>query len=91
MLEKAYARDLTNSEVDELENIKLGVLGSYVPFQEITDESIIKSCSNLSDYSELKIVRDSILERFVDKFNRKPTIEDRRIAAAAAFAVVRSQ
>lgn len=91
VLEKAYARDLTHAEIDELENIKLGVLGSYQPFEEITEESIIKSCSNLSDYSELKIIRDSILERFIDKFNRKPTIEDRRIAAAAAFAVARAE
>lgn len=91
MMNKAYARDLTNSEIDELENIKLGILGSYQPFSEMTDEGIIKACSSLNDYSELKVVRDTILEKFVEKFNRKPTIEDRRIAAAAAFSVLKSE
>jgi hypothetical protein len=91
MMEKAYARDLTHSEIDELENIKLSVLGYHQAFSEITEESIMKACSSLGDYSELKVVRDTILERFVEKFNRKPTIEDRRIAAAAAFSVLKSE
>lgn len=88
--EKAYARDLTNLEVEELENIKLGVLGSYEPFSDINEASILKTCANLNDYSELVVIRDSILVKFVDKFGRKPTIEDRRIAAAAAFAIIKS-
>lgn len=87
---KAYARDLTNLEVDHLENIKLGVLGAHAPFSELTEESIIKSCSNLIDTSELKTVRDALLDRFVEKFNRKPTIEDRRVAASAAYSILKT-
>lgn len=88
--EKAYARDLTNVEVDNLENIKLGVLGAHSPFSELTEESIIHACSNLIDTSELKTIRDTLLERFTEKFNRKPTIEDRRIAASAAYSIVKT-
>jgi hypothetical protein len=90
-MKKAYARDLTNAEVDELENIKLGILGSHAAFDEVTEESIIKACAELEDYSELIVIRDAIVERFVEKFNRKPTIEDRRIAAAAAYSVLKSE
>lgn len=89
-LEKAYARDLTNSEVDELENIKLAVLGGHEPFSEITEDSIKSACANLIDSSALKTTRDALLERFNEKFKRKPTIEDRRIAAAAAFSLINS-
>lgn len=87
---KAYARELTNIEVDDLENIKLGILGAHEPFAEITEESIQNACANLIDTSELKTVRDALLERFYEKFNRKPTIEDRRIAAAAAYSLLKS-
>lgn len=90
-MKKAYARDLTNAEVDELENIKLGILGSHAAFNEVTEESIIKACANLNDYSELIVVRDAIVDRFIEKFNRKPTIEDRRIAGAAAYSVLKSE
>ncbi|MDZ4785608.1 MAG: hypothetical protein SGJ02_05970, partial [bacterium] len=86
--EKAYARDLTNEEVDDLENIKLGIIIDHLPFSLVTEESILKSCANLIDTSEIKSVRDSILERFIEKFNRKPTIEDRRIAGAAAYSLL---
>jgi hypothetical protein len=89
-LEKSYARDLTNVEVDDLENIKLAVLGAHSPFSDITEDSIKSACANLIDSSELKVVRDAILQRFNEKFKRKPTIEDRRIAAAAAFSLVNS-
>lgn len=89
-LEKSYARDLTNVEVDDLENIKLAVLGSHDPFSDITEDSIKSACANLMDSSQLKVVRDAILQRFNEKFKRKPTIEDRRIAAAAAFSLVNS-
>jgi hypothetical protein len=88
--EKAYARDLTNSEVDDLENIKLGILGAHNSFSEITEDSVIKACADLMDTSELKVVRDTLLERFNEKFKRKPTIEDRRIAAAAAYSIIKS-
>ena len=90
-MKKAYARDLTNAEVDELENIKLGILGSHAAFSEVTEESIVKACAGLEDYSELIVIRDAIVERFVENFNRKPTIEDRRIAAAAAYSVLKSE
>jgi hypothetical protein len=89
-LEKAYARDLTNVEVDDLENIKLAVLGAHDPFSDITEDSIKSACANLMDSSQLKVVRDAILQRFNEKFKRKPTIEDRRIAAAAAFSLINS-
>ena len=88
--EKAYARDLTNAEVDDIENIKLGILGAHKPFSVITEESVIKSCADLQDSSNLKVTRDAILQRFNEKFNRKPTIEDRRIAAAASYSIVNS-
>lgn len=86
---KAYARDLTNTEVDELENLKLSVLGTHDPYSSITEESVSKACANLKVSEDLKVVRDVLLQRFTEKFNRKPTIEDRRIAAAAAYSLMR--
>jgi hypothetical protein len=85
---REYARELTHAEADELENIKLGVLGSHAPFSEVSEETIDKACSEYIDTSELKVVRDTLLERFVEKFNRKPTIEDRRVAACAAYSLL---
>jgi len=87
---KAYARDLTVKQIDELENIKLGILGSHTPFSEITQDSIEKSCANLIDTSELKVVRDALLQRFHEKFKRKPTIEDKRIASSAAYSIIKT-
>lgn len=89
--EKAYARDLTNAEITEIEDFKLSVLASHKPFSDISQESILKSCSELKDTSVFKITRDTILERFEEKFKRKPTIEDKRIAAAASYAIVNSE
>ena len=87
---KAYARDLTHNEISQLENIKLGVLGSYEPFSEIDEESVLKTCANMNDSSELQVTRDAIIDRFIEKFNRKPTIEDRRRGAGAAYSIIKS-
>ena len=87
---REYARELTHAEADELENIKLGVLGAHEPLSEVNDNTIEQACSSYIDTSELKVVRDTLLERFVEKFNRKPTIEDKRIAACAAYALINS-
>lgn len=87
---REYARELTHAEADELENIKLGILGAHEPFSSISDESIEKACNSYIDTSELKVIRNTLLERFVEKFDRKPTVEDKRIAACAAYALINS-
>lgn len=87
---REYARELTHAEASELENIKLGVLGAHIPFSDISEDSIEKACNSYIDTSELKVIRDTLLERFVEKFKRKPTIEDKRVAACAAYALINS-
>lgn len=87
---RAYVRELVNSEVDDLEDLKLGILCAHAPFQEITEDSVGKACTDLPEFAVEKQAQATIIEKFIDKFGRKPTIEDRRIAAAAAYAVIKN-
>lgn len=86
---KTYARDLSNDEVSELENLKLSILATFNPFDEINEDTIKSACLNITHAEEYKIARDSILDNFINKFNRKPTIDDKRIAAAAAYSLLK--
>lgn len=88
--EKAYVRELSHSDIDELEDLKLGVLCAHSPFSEINEVSVSMACTDLPEFAIEKQTQIAILQKFIDKFGRKPTIEDRRIAAAAAYSIIKN-
>lgn len=89
MLGKTYARDLTNEEIDNLESIKFGVLCKFAPFTKLDSGIIAQACEDIGDYSLAKAFREEICKGFVEKFKRKLSIEDKRIASCAAYSLLK--
>lgn len=86
---KTSARQLLNTESDELEDIKLGVLATAAPYTEITEEFVQDACANMKQFDKYKELRSTLLVALEEKTNKKITIEDNRIAACGAYAMIK--
>lgn len=86
-LGKKNRRQLTEQESNEFEDVVLCLLCSLDPFTEVTDKAIAAAVNNVKDISLEITIRQSLLSELSKKMKRSPTMEDRRIAASASYAM----
>lgn len=87
---KAYIRELTDSDVNDLENIKFAILCAHEPFDTIDTNTIQAACASLPNVDIEKAAYEQIVGNFKEKFKRDPSAEDKRIAYAAAYSLVKN-
>lgn len=87
-LNKKNLRQLTDAEVAEYEQFKFSVLCNMEPFTEINEK-------NLADLLQKPLVvpefaeqlKSSTVHQFAQKFEREPTIDDKRLIEVNVYAV----
>lgn len=84
---KANFRQLNDDEVSEFEDLKLTVLMPIKAFSNIDTTVITGAMANIRPTVIERKIRDSLLEALPSKINRPITIDDKRIATAAAYAI----
>lgn len=84
---KANFRQLNDDEVNEYENLKLSILMGISPFSEISIDSVSASLSSIKPSIIEREIRDTLLVSLGTKVKRPITMEDKRIAASAAYAI----
>jgi hypothetical protein len=84
---KANFRQLTADETEEYEDLKLSVLCSLKPFSEIDNLSVSTALQNPASIHLEKVTRDILLKELAQKVDRVTTMEDKRIAASAAYSI----
>lgn len=84
---KANFRQLTADETEEYEDLKLSVLCSLIPFSEVNDLSVAAALQNPAPIFLEKAARDILLKELTQKIDRVITMEDKRIAASAAYSI----
>lgn len=84
-LNKKNFRQLNTQETEDFEDLKLSVLCSIEPYSEIDNETIFKNVGNIKNISFEKSIKVALLGELSQKMNRTPTIDDSRIASAAAY------
>ncbi len=82
---KKSLRNLTKSEMEELEYIKFCVLCSSAPYSDVTTENIHDELVNVDINYELVQLRSDLVESFKSAHNRVPTIDEMRNIQSSAY------
>ena len=86
-LNKKNFRQLTTQESEDFEDLKLSILCAIEPYSEINSELISSVAENIKNTSFERTIKSSIMSELSQKVNRPTTIEDERIASAAAYCI----
>jgi len=84
---KANFRQLSDDESNEFEDLKLSVLMGIEPFSPVEINTVSASISNIKSTHQERVIRDTLLMELSGKIKRILTIDDKRIASAAAYAI----
>jgi len=84
---KANFRQLSDEESNQFEDLKLSILMGISPFSSVNQETIEKSISNIKVSTVERGIRDALLFSLSQKIKRPQTMDDKRIASAAAYAI----
>jgi hypothetical protein len=84
---KANFRQLSDDEAIEFEDLKLSILMGIPPFSEVTASVVQSAIANIRPTAIERQARDVLLSELSTKVNRIPTMDDKRIAASAAYAI----
>lgn len=84
-LGKKNFRQLNTQETEDFEDLKLSILCSCEPYSDVNHETISTNASNIKNITFEKGVKSALLSELSQKMNRTPTIDDNRIASAAAY------
>lgn len=84
---KANFRQLNDEEAQEYEDFKLSILMGLKPFSNIDINSIQNAVANIKPTAIERQIRDTLLAELPSKINRSITMDDKRIAASAAYAM----
>lgn len=84
---KVNFRQLNNEEVAEFENLKLSILMNIDPFSEIDNKSVSESLNQCKSCAVEFSIRDELLIELSNKIKRPITMDDKRIASAAAYTI----
>ncbi len=86
---KATLRSLSNSEFDMYEKIKLDILCSLLPFEDITEEKVYNALANNQGINMAISGSVKTLEaQFVLSRNRQPKVDELRQIYSTAYALV---
>jgi len=86
---KTSARQLTDKESAELEDLKLGVLLYFSPCKSFSTKCVSEALNNIPNIDQAKSLRDNLLKEVPAKFNREINKDDTRKAAAAAYVMTK--
>jgi hypothetical protein len=88
-LEKPNLRSLSRDEFDLYEKIKLDILCGFSPFEQITEEKVLKSLSSNSGGNKEVVGAIKMLRaQFVVNNNREPRVDELRQIYACAYSLI---
>jgi hypothetical protein len=88
-LNKANARMLTDSEVQDLEEIKFNALCSIQPLTKVNENTVLAALAeNMVASKTISEVYINLVERFKEKVRPEPSIEDYRNLRICAYSMV---
>jgi len=86
-LGKTKLTSLTRSEADIFESLKLSVLCSMKPYEELTDKSLAKKLKDKSFDDDILLYIEGLKRVFESTHDRQPTIKELRQINSSAYAV----
>lgn len=76
---KQNLRSLSSKEFEQCEMLKFSVLSRLEPFEDIIEEKVLTLCSNIN-------IPEEFVKRYKEyTYNKKMTIEDKRLCQAAIY------
>ena len=84
---KANFRQLDDAQASEFEDLKLSILMGIAPFSNIDTQTVQAAIASIRPTAVEREIRDTLLSELPKKVKRQLTIDDKRIAASAAYTI----
>src|SRR6185312_9633229 len=84
---KNTLRELTDVEADDLEDLKLRVLASLTPNQEVTQEAAVAALASLTLPAPLHELLSTTANKYKEKNGKEPPVDLRRSWQSTAIAL----